>query len=533
MTTEDSTRLAIQPTIITYQRVSTERQVSGTGLQQQRDQALLERLSEQHGLPIDNRVFSDEGKSAFKGDNLKEGSELSRILNLLHSGEIAQGSILVVTNADRLSRQKVYDSVPMLMSIINAGLRIYTSMDNHLYDNTKTLTDPTSGLTDIIKMALSLDLAHQESAKKSERITQAARLRIQESQAGLDVDEDGYRKAVVNGNSHPFWVTAKSGYVRPSKLFDAAQWAAQQYAQGVTIDEIVTQLKRDYPSKPWSTRGMQKFFGTGRAMIGEHRINLKGESHTITGYYPRLLTEEEFERFQARRIERSVKRTSAKFYNPYAGLFVCAVCGSNMVSNFRVVPPNSVDSKPTGKIVYRCASGFKHLRATDAEMKTCKGGGASSDRLDHALCVLGKTIDLIPNRDGMTQAQINSEITKLDTSIDRLVEQIVQQPSKGLEAALLRLEAKRAELEIMEPTNIDVPQLKIDWNALDMGKVVDASQTQERIEFNRLLCQTFSKIVIEKPSKFTMLVKATRKDNGEVESIEVKGRTKLKWSRPE
>lgn len=48
-----------QPTIISYSRVSSDRQISGTGLALQKGTRVLEELSHKYALPIDTRSQQD------------------------------------------------------------------------------------------------------------------------------------------------------------------------------------------------------------------------------------------------------------------------------------------------------------------------------------------------------------------------------------------------------------------------------------------------------------------------------------------
>ncbi|WP_210474068.1 recombinase family protein [Vibrio crassostreae] len=148
--------------IISYSRVSSAKQLDGTGIAQQKDQSILNQLSEQYSLPIDERTFSDEGLSGYHGHNLQ--GEFGRILELIASGSIAKGSILSITSLDRLSRAKTNEAMELMLSVINRGINIYTAMDDKLYSS------ESSNLTaDLIVSVIIMAQAHEESLKKSHR----------------------------------------------------------------------------------------------------------------------------------------------------------------------------------------------------------------------------------------------------------------------------------------------------------------------------------------------------------------------------
>ncbi|MGF1696273.1 hypothetical protein L4C54_11435 [Vibrio lamellibrachiae] len=81
----------MNPSIISYARVSSAKQIQGTGLSQQKDQTILNQLSVKYSLPVDDRSFSDAGLSGFHSKNLQ--GEFGLIRELISTGSIAKGSI--------------------------------------------------------------------------------------------------------------------------------------------------------------------------------------------------------------------------------------------------------------------------------------------------------------------------------------------------------------------------------------------------------------------------------------------------------
>ncbi|MCV5857087.1 recombinase family protein, partial [Escherichia coli] len=77
-------------------------------------------------------TFRDLGRSAYHGHHLKHG-DFGTILQLIKEGVIASGSVLILENVDRMSRQDPQESVYMMLDIIRAGVKIYTLHDKRLH----------------------------------------------------------------------------------------------------------------------------------------------------------------------------------------------------------------------------------------------------------------------------------------------------------------------------------------------------------------------------------------------------------------
>jgi len=69
------------------------------------------RLVETHSLPVAETLQSI-GVSVFRGDNAQTG-ELGRFLQRYENGEIPPGSVLVAVSLDRLTRNRVHETLRM------------------------------------------------------------------------------------------------------------------------------------------------------------------------------------------------------------------------------------------------------------------------------------------------------------------------------------------------------------------------------------------------------------------------------------
>ncbi|MCV5744769.1 recombinase family protein, partial [Escherichia coli] len=87
------------------------------------------------------------------------------MLQLIKEGVIASGSVLILENVDRMSRQDPQESVYMMLDIIRAGVKIYTLHDKRLHER-----EGKDNFMNLMVWALAAERAHDESRVKSERV---------------------------------------------------------------------------------------------------------------------------------------------------------------------------------------------------------------------------------------------------------------------------------------------------------------------------------------------------------------------------
>ena len=191
----------LKPLAYSYIRMSTDLQLKGDSLRRQTE--LSESYAAEHNLEL-VRDFDlhDIGVSAFKGANVERGA-LGRFLEAIETGEVSQGSFLLVESLDRLSRQNINISISLFLQITQSGVNIVTLADNQLY-RAGDETEFAQLIYSIVVMAR----ANEESAIKSSRIAAAwknkrnqighrvmtkwcpAWLRVNEDRSGFEVISD-------------------------------------------------------------------------------------------------------------------------------------------------------------------------------------------------------------------------------------------------------------------------------------------------------------------------------------------------------
>lgn len=147
-----------------YIRFSTPEQLKGDSLRRQLEAG--EKYAKEHGLILDNSInLQDLGLSAFHGVHKTKGA-LGEFLKLVEAGMIEKGSILIVENLDRLSRENVLDALNQFTGIIKAGISIVTLQDSQKYDTESIEKNWTQLIVSITYMAR----ANEESSTKSKRL---------------------------------------------------------------------------------------------------------------------------------------------------------------------------------------------------------------------------------------------------------------------------------------------------------------------------------------------------------------------------
>lgn len=150
-----------------YIRFSTPEQLKGDSLRRQLEAG--EKYAHEHGLILDKSLsMQDLGLSAYHGEHKTKGA-LGEFLKLVEAGRIEKGSVLIVENLDRLSREKVLDALNQFTGIIKAGISIVTLQDGQQYDE-KSIDENWSQL--IISITY-MARANEESKTKSKRLSAA------------------------------------------------------------------------------------------------------------------------------------------------------------------------------------------------------------------------------------------------------------------------------------------------------------------------------------------------------------------------
>lgn len=320
-----------QPRVISYTRFSSKRQAKGDSYRRQT--ALAQEWCAKNGYELDPLSYEDLGVSGFSGANKTKGA-LGALLRAAESGEIEAGSILLVEALDRLTREDLSESVPLLMSIVNAGLTIVTLVDGKVWDK--------AALTDMANFMLSVVLlfrGHEEVSRRKKMVQRAFR------QARKTRSKEPFSSApgwlYRESKDQPWQVNEELADV-VRRVFD---YAIKGYGSKA-IAKIANEQAWPVPMRLNQTEGrwhpqMPGIILRNRAVLGEHEHYItdqeslqkhwKGVSSGIVdkNYYPRIVSDETFYRARAAIEARAAdKRRDTHYFNIFSGLMFCGHCGA-------------------------------------------------------------------------------------------------------------------------------------------------------------------------------------------------------------
>lgn len=321
--------IRLRPKAYSYIRMSSERQISGDSLRRQlqnsRDYAA------EQGLDLDE-TLRDIGVSAYTGDNVENGA-LGRFLQLVKTGQIAQGSYLIIESLDRLSRKNVLEALPPFLAIINAGVIIVTLTDKQVYSQ-KIIQDNPYQLMGSLAVMIR---ANDESVTKSKRI-KAAMTKM--------------REAAMRGEGRyninlPSWIDVKKTANGGTEyhLNEHAQTVRLIYelaAEGVGQMEICRILhKRNIPTLKKANKGWHQsavaHLLSYPAVIGTYSPKelRNGKYHDVgttqRNFFPAAIEEDLY--LRAQQAKRAPPRKGPKgndFSNLFVGLVTCGACQGPM-----------------------------------------------------------------------------------------------------------------------------------------------------------------------------------------------------------
>ncbi|MFG0773750.1 recombinase family protein [Vibrio plantisponsor] len=495
------------PELYSYSRVSTGKQLLGSGKQQQKESLKMQELSERFKLPISARVFEDDGKSAFHGKNL-DGA-LGAFIDAVDSGEVAKGSILAVFSLDRISRQNIIDAQTLFVGLLRKGIKVYTAIDDKLYGD-----NPTSHFTDLIMSMVYLERANNESVHKSERTIRNAKIKIKKHVDG-ERGVNGYALSIESVGNHVWWVMtdpATNEVIPRPHYFEVAKDICSKLENGWGTSRIITYLNEkvvegSYPPPlprknrtldGWSYSLISSIHKTG-ALMGERLLTIEGNEYVLKNYYPPVLTEEQYFSLKLAREERAVPRGSNNKVNFISGINVahCRLCGGS-VGSFK---------NKHGNISYRCLG--RMLGRKNKHDHVCSGWSVTGGNLERLLlekCKMAfsrvtrkKPTD---NKVSMYRAKLE-EIAKQKRNLVKLASLSGELEEIHLELVDLSEQKKLIENELnkeISNTYATTDDLVEQWQQLSFD-ALDINNNEARLQVRELIQQSVERIEIQPISK--------------------------------
>lgn len=321
-----------------YLRFSSDAQAEGDSVRRQTELRAGWLRRNPHARLDTSLTLEDRGVSGFRGDHRNNKKHaLAQFLDLVERGRIPAGSYLIVENLDRLTREDPETSIPLVLSLIKAGVRIVQLVP------TEMVYEPGMDFGRLMMMLWELARGHGESKRKS----------------GLLAEAWGEKKRLArdrlpHGESCPAWLElvgkielgggrndySKSRYVVVPEAAKVVRRIYRWAAEGLGVHAISERLHSE-GVKPigrtatWNRSYVTKLL-TSRTVLGEYQP-MKGprkgprvpDGEPIPGYFPAVVSMELFARVAATRAKRSRPGSrQPRSRHVLAGLVVDATDGS-------------------------------------------------------------------------------------------------------------------------------------------------------------------------------------------------------------
>ena len=484
-----------------YTRLSTEKQISGHG--KQRQEEAIQRVCDEMGWILSDKTYSDLGVSGWHGSNLGEKGALYAFIEAVRSGEIIPGSVLIVENVDRLSRQDIDKSVRLLMDILDLGIKVYTLADNKLYTS-----DSENKFMDFMVWMLTAQRAHEESEMKSSRV-----------RAAKAKNKELMREGKIVTRKCPSWLKVSDDmthFIEIKEISVVVQRVFTMYAEGWGLKPLALQLNSEgikyWGKSPDWTGGKVRNLIKNKAVIGTcqplKRLGKsdKPDGDPILNYYPPIITLELWNSCQALRATKGTfggALSKEPMPNVFRGLLRCE-CGSAYSLN-----SHTVNGKKYNAL--RCAN-LRTAGCTSpnwAYRQTEKIILMALRNFDWSTIIGSKATEVEKMRVQVEQLRVQA--LEAEDTVDRSYEAVQNMPNssraqKGLEEAESKLgeiqadfiEAKK-KLSVLESDGVGHEV----W-AQQLQQVMEEieSEPEARYSLNSLLRRRIDAIEFHSPDKF-------------------------------
>jgi hypothetical protein len=303
-----------------YLRFSTPKQEWGDS--ERRQKAARDKWLRDHPDVHFNTAFDDKGVSGSTGANREEGSGLAEFLTLVEGGQVPAGSYLIVEYLDRLTREPLKRALPLVMDLIDAGVRIVDLSSGRVLDD---------GMDDGAQLAMVVQLwqSNVENTKRTERMREAK----------AEVRRRAREEGKPHGSRCPEWLMlvgdryeVKPGAKRTFGLI--YRWCVEE---GMGATAILQRLIREgvphFGGGRWSRSYVVKLLSS-RTVVGEYQSTRghgrrEKEGDARPGYYPPVVLEATYDRAQrAKRSRRGrTGRAPKNGLNLFSGMVWSALDG--------------------------------------------------------------------------------------------------------------------------------------------------------------------------------------------------------------
>lgn len=301
-------------TVYSYVRFSTKKQLEGDSLRRQVERG-DEWIRKNKHTPASLRLH-DIGVSAYRGKNRHAGA-LAKFLEAIKSGRVLPGSILLVENLDRLSRQAMAEAKRVFEQILESDVCIAVLLPTEAVYTRESISDPMGLMVPL----MAFHLGHLESAKKSERLKALWDRKRKDAESGVKFS----RRC-------PSWLKWHSDkFVIIPSAAAVVRYIFERTALGIGQRQLLAELVEKFSpigtSEKWNASFIAHILndpavlGIRQPKTADADGNRVAIGKAIKGYYPAVITEELWHRAQSvKSKKRKMKGASSGFVNLFVGL---------------------------------------------------------------------------------------------------------------------------------------------------------------------------------------------------------------------
>ncbi|MCQ4297466.1 recombinase family protein [Pseudomonas stutzeri] len=486
--------------VYSYLRFSDPRQAAGSSADRQLQYA--QRWAAERGFVLDESLsLRDEGLSAYHQQHVKQGA-LGAFLKAVDEGRIPSGSVLIVEGLDRLSRAEPIQAQAQLAQIINAGITVVTASDGREYNRAGLKAQP----MDLVYSLLVMIRAHEESDTKSKRVKASIRRLCEGWQA------DTYRGLIRNGRD-PQWLRwdGQAWQLLPERV-EAVRYALELYKKGEGATRVVRKMEeRGYVLSDWGLGGQQIYrLIKLPALRGAKRVSIDGEDFLLEGYYPPLLSDDEYHELQAVTDKRHGRRGASDIVGIVTGIGItwCGYCGTAVTAQNQISRAREDGTLNDGHRRLHCSS---YSSSTGCKAASCSVVPVEKAVLAYCADQMNLTRLLEPTDDGQQVRQRLQACLRKQGEVERQLARVTEalladdggaaplafvRKARELEAELqqLHVEAERLELEQAVQGKVQTPAAAEQWAQLAADSQDIYSPAREQLR--QLVLDTFSRIVV-------------------------------------
>lgn len=306
-----------------YTRMSSKKQIKGDSLRRQLKKA--HDAAAEHDWILDDSL-QDIGVSGYTGKHIDDG-ELGRFIEMCEGGEIENGSVLIIENLDRFSRQRAAVAFTIFWSILETGVDIY------ICDERRLFTEDNMDMGNLFMTIGGMIRANEESKRKGDMIgLEWARKRADAKNKILSV-------------RCPAWLQIsedKTHFTIIKERQKTIHYIYKLCLEGNGYNAITTQLNTEQvpmfnKGKGWHSSYVLKIL-RGKEVLGHFQPRKTAkripDGDVIEDYFPAVIDEETYYQAQKAidsRVDAGKGRKGKKYSNIFTGIIKCGECRGSMM----------------------------------------------------------------------------------------------------------------------------------------------------------------------------------------------------------